>query len=265
MIGRQPLPDRFVEWNARWGAPFGLPAADGVPLHQRHTRPDPAYGPFAFQLHSGTRAFEYPWAYFAAGTGTGCRVLDVGGGMSGLQFVFALEGCAVVTVDPFDNDSGGWPATRWRVGPDLHERLNAVFGTRVRLVCSRLQQADLAPGSVDRVVCLSVLEHLPADDARDLVARAARLLAPGGLLVATVDLFLDLKPFGVLDRNGYGTNLDVCRLVDGTGLDLVQGDPRELYGFPEFDRDRLVARLPELYLSPTYPCVSQALVLRRPA
>jgi SAM-dependent methyltransferase len=263
VIGRQPLSAEHVEWNERWGAPFGLPAANGVSLHQRHMRPDAAYGPFAYQLHSGTRAVEYPWAYFATGAGAGCRVLDTGGGLSGLQFVFALEGCDVVNVDPCEPDSGGWPTTRWQVPPDLHDRLNELFGTGVRLIQKRLQDADLEAGSFDRVVCLSVIEHLHPADARDLLEHMVRLLAPGGLLVATIDLFLDLKPFGVLDRNGYGTNIDVYRLVDGLGVDLVGGDPRELHGFPEFDRDRIVDQIPELYLSPTYPCVSQTLVLRK--
>jgi SAM-dependent methyltransferase len=265
VIGRQPLPDEYVAWNSRWGVPFGLPAAAGVRLSQRLAEPRREYGPFAFQMYSGTRSFEYPWAYFAAAAGPGARVLDVGGGTSGLQFVLAQEGCEVVNVDPSVAESDGWPMAPWELSQDLYERLNRVFGTGVRLVQKRLQDAELAEGSFDRVVCLSVLEHIEADAARDVVEHAVRLLAPGGLLVATIDLFFDLRPFGVLDRNGYGTNLDVCRLIDGVGAELVQGDPRELYGFPEFDRDRLVDLLPELYMAPKYPCVAQALVLRKPA
>jgi hypothetical protein len=69
----------------------------------------------------------------------------------------------------------------------------------------------------------------------------------------------------VLDRNGYGTNIDIARLLDGLGLELVQGERSELFGFPEFDRDRLVELLPELYMSPSYPLVSQAMILRKPA
>jgi SAM-dependent methyltransferase len=263
VIGRRALPASQVEWNERWGAPFGTPAADGVLLHRRQSEPDAAYGPFAFQLFSGTRVFEYPWAYFAAAAGPGCRVLDVGGGMSGLQFVFASEGCRVVNVDPCETESGGWPTTRWQLPPGLHDRLNALFGTDVTLVERRLQDAGLDEGSFDRAVCLSVIEHLDPADGRDLLETMVRLLVPGGLLVATIDLFLDLKPFGVLDRNKYGTNVDVYRLLDGLDTDLVAGDPRELYGFPSFDRDRVVRLLPELLLSPDYPCLSQAVVLRR--
>jgi SAM-dependent methyltransferase len=232
-------------------------------LKQRHDRPDAGYGPFAFQLHSETRLFEYPWAFYAADVAPGMRLLDIGGCVGGMQFVFALEGCDVTNVDPCDNDSGGWPATRWPVGPELHERLNGVLGTDVKLVQKRVQDADLPVGGFDRVVCLSVIEHLAQQDARDLVAHAVRLLAPGGLFVATIDLFLDLKPFGVLTRNAYGTNLDVRALIDGLDAELVVGDKRELHGFAEFDRERIVEHVDEFYAPTGYPCLSQAIVLRK--
>jgi SAM-dependent methyltransferase len=264
VIGRRALPDEFADFNVRWGVPYGLPAATGVGLGRRHISPRPEFGPFAFQSHSGTRVFEYPWVFFAAQTAPGCRVLDVGGCVGGMQFVFALEGCRVVNVDPFEEHSGGWPTTPWPVGQDLHDRLNETFGTDVELVPKRLQDAGLAEDSFDRVVCVSVIEHLDQTDAEDLAAFAGQLLVPGGLLVTTVDLFLDVKPFGVLSRNGFGTNLDVAAIVAASGLELVVGERRELFGFPEFDQDRLVAQLDELLVSPTYPVVSQALVLRRP-
>jgi SAM-dependent methyltransferase len=264
VIGRRALPDKFADFNTRWGVPYGLPAASGVGLGRRHTSPRAEFGPFAFQSHSGTRVFEYPWVFFAADTSPGCRVLDVGGCVGGMQFVFALEGCEVVNVDPFEENSGGWPTTPWPVGPDLHERLNETFGTNVELVQKRIQDSGLVEGSFDRVVCVSVIEHLDQPDAEDLVEFAGRLLVPGGLLVATVDLFLDLKPFGVLSRNGFGTNVDVAAIVAASGLELVAGDRRELFGYPEFDLDGMVARLDELLVSPTYPVASQAIVLRKP-
>lgn len=263
MLGRLSMPPEFEEFNQKWGAPFGRPAATGVLLKQRHDRPDPGYGPFAFQLHSGTRTFEYPWAYHAARTAPGMRVLDVGGCVGGLQFVFALEGCAVTNVDPCDTESGGWPATRWPVGPELHERLNDTFGTSVELVQKRVQDADLPDGGFDRITCLSVIEHLAPGEAREMTEHMVRLLAPGGLLVATIDLFLDLEPFGVLSRNCYGTNIDIAALLDGLDAEVVSGDRRELFGFAEFDRDRIVAQLDELFLSPSYPCLTQTVVLRK--
>jgi SAM-dependent methyltransferase len=173
----------------------------------------------------------------------------------------------VVNVDPFEEGSVGWPSGsgHYSLGPDAHDRLNRAFGTDVELVQKRIQDCGLAEGSFDRVVCVSVIEHLDQDDARDLVEHAAALLAPSGLFVTTVDLFLDLKPFGVLARNFFGTNVDVAAAVDRSGLELVVGDRRELFGFSEFDRDRVVEHLDELLVSWRDPVVSQALVLRKPS
>jgi SAM-dependent methyltransferase len=263
VIGRRALPEAFVEFNSTWGVPFGKPAAIAVSLRQRHQAPTADYGPFAFQVPSGTRIFEYPWCVSALDTFPGCRVLDVGGCVSGLQFVLAQQGCRVVNVDPFEDGTDGWPMDYYTVTPELHERLNEAFGTGVELVTKRLADAGLAAGSFDRVLCLSVLEHLPQNEGQELLAAAGRLLAPGGLLVATIDLFLDVEPFGVLKRNGFGTNVDVAALVAHSGLHLVGGDPRELHGFAEFDPDSIVAHLDELLLPKTYPVLTQALVLRK--
>jgi hypothetical protein len=89
------------------------------------------------------------------------------------------------------------------------------------------------------------------------------LLRPGGRAVLTVDLFLDLPPFGVLERNTWGVNHDVAQLVKSSGLTLAEGDPRELLGCPEFDRERVVRLIPELFVSPAYPVMTQTLVLEK--
>ena len=267
MIGRRVLPAKYVEFNESWGAPGGHPVAAPVRRDIRLAQPRAEYGPFAYQLASGTREFEYPWTFFAADTSPGTRVLDVGGCVGGLQFVFALEGCEVVNADPFDEDGAGWPSGRNRepMTPELHARLNDLFGTDVRLVRSPVQDADLPDGSFDRAVCVSVLEHLGQARAESAAARIGQLLAPDGLFLTTIDLFLDLEPFGVLRRNLYGTNIDVAALVAASGLQLLSGDRRELFGFPEFDRDRLVSEVDDLLIAKHYPVVSQALVLRKPA
>jgi 2-polyprenyl-3-methyl-5-hydroxy-6-metoxy-1,4-benzoquinol methylase len=267
VIGRRALPDEYVEFNNTWGVPYGWPASRKVQAQQRLDEPRREYGPFAYQIASGTRIFEYPWAFQTANAAPGSRVLDVGGCVGGLQFVFALSGCKVVNVDPFDEGASGWPSgsARYTLSPGLHERLNEAFGTEVELVRQRIQETDLSDGSFDVAVSVSVLEHLGQSDAEQAAARVGRLLAPGGLFVATIDLFLDLEPFGVLHRNCYGTNIDVAALVARSGLTLVSGDPRELFGFPEFDRDRVVANLDDILVAERYPVVSQAIVLRRPA
>lgn len=274
MIGRKELPTAFTGWNEEWGAPFGylgnrdfregrepdgsLRLADSEPA-------SPEVGPFGFQPNSSTRIYEYPWAFFAAELEPGMRTLDIGGGVSGFQFVLAQQGCAVTNVDPTARaDYNTWSDPGFvGLSPERHALLNRIFGTDVRLVAERIQDADLEPGSFDRVFCLSVLEHVEPDEALQMLTSAAGLLRPGGRVLLTVDLFLDLRPFGVLTRNRWGINMDVGSLVKGSGLTLVYGDPRELLGMQEFDVDRVVRLLPELLIGASYPVLTQTLVLEK--
>jgi len=276
VIGRKQLPAEFEAWNEQWGAPFGYAgnrsykAGRGPYSSIRKALKDPAnpeFGPFGFQNNSYTRIYEYPWAFLTAKLEPGMRVLDVGGGISGFQYVAAKEGCEVVNVDPTARpDYNSWSDPGFvDLTPAQHDALNKVFDTNVRLVADRLQDTDLEKGSFDRIFCLSVLEHVDPDEADAVLAAAAKLLKPGGQAVLTVDLFLDLKPFGVLDRNQWGINHNVANLVKNSGLELVHGDPRELLGFPEFDLDRVVSLIPELLLSQAYPVMTQTLVLQRQA
>ncbi|MGW0520089.1 class I SAM-dependent methyltransferase [Crossiella sp. NPDC003009] len=269
MIGRKDLPAEYLAWNKRWGAPFGHGPARELSLRERFAHPDRAsLGPFAFQHPSLTRCFEYPWAFDTAQPEPGMRVVEVGGGLAGFQFVLAESGCAVTTVDPAATEgtsqwNGPTYQVSWALTPETHQQLNTTFGTEVRLIGDRLQDCALPDGTFDRVFCLSVLEHVPAKEARGMLERAVALLRPGGLLILTVDLFLDVRPFGVLTGNSWGGNLDLHELLTGLGADLVAGDKRELLGFPEFDFDRVVRLIPELLIG-AYPVLSQALALRRP-
>jgi 2-polyprenyl-3-methyl-5-hydroxy-6-metoxy-1,4-benzoquinol methylase len=273
MIARKKLPAEFEAWNEKWGAPYGyrgnrlyregnLPQSTTIEAISNPTDPD--YGPFAFQWNSDTRVFEYPWAFLTAKAEPGMRVLDIGGGVSGLQYVLDKGGCEVTNVDPsarpefrsgFSQDFG--------LNPDLHAALNTVFDTNVTLVADTIQDADLAPASFDRVFCLSVIEHITAEDGAQVMESIGRLLRPGGQGIFTVDLFFDLKPFGVLDRNVWGINHNIAELVKSSGLTMVDGDPRELLGFPEFDYDRVVSLIPELHLGNFYPTVPQTFVLEK--
>jgi len=275
MLARKDLPAEFAEWNARWGAPYGNRSARLIAEGKRPIqRPvealaDPSnedYGPFAFQYASGTRVHEYPWAFSAAALEPGMRVLDIGSGLSGLQFVVAQSGCSVVNVDPSARDDYNvWTDPGYLpLSLPEHQLLNDTFGTDVRLVAEKIQDASLEPESFDRVLCLSVLEHVSLEEGVEILAAAERLLRPGGRMVLTVDLFLDLKPFGVLEKNMWGINQDVGAAVAATGLVLESGDPREILGFPEFDLEHVVKSLPDILVSSMYPVMSQSLVLRKP-
>ncbi|MDQ1414173.1 MAG: hypothetical protein QOJ52_3592 [Acidimicrobiaceae bacterium] len=262
MIGRRLLPDRYLEWNERWGAPSGRP----VPAWKRRLpasgdRIARQAGPFSFQPNNSTRIWEYPWAFHAVPVTAGMRVVDLGGGLSGLQFVLARSGASVIDVDPFVDY--GTPGEYSAVDPAAFlDRLNRLFGTDVALRRSEISDAGLDSASVDVVYCLSTIEHLSAAAVGAALDEIRRVLRPGGHCVLTIDLFLDLTPFTTRLDNRWGTNVDVRALVQASGLDLVYGNPAELAGFAEFDADAVQANLSE-YLIGIYPGMAQCLILRK--
>lgn len=262
MIGPIVLPPGYDEWNQKWHAPHGRDVPEAlrkVPdLWRWRTR---YAGPFAFQANNSTRRFEYPWAYHAVPIKAGTVAVDLGGGVSGFPFTIASAGASVVNVDPF-LDYGSSVDYRYVDPPLLIERLNRVLGTAVRLIPRDLVGAALPGASVDVVYCISMLEHLDLEARAEALGEVGRILKPGGHLVLTVDLFLDLVPFTRRATNRYGTNVDVAEIVDQSGLSLVEGRRAELFGYPEFDAGHVQSRLSE-FLIGTYPALAQCLVLAR--
>lgn len=98
---------------------------------------------------------------------------------------------------------------------------------------------DIAPGSLDAVLCLDVLEHLV--DPWRTAQRLASLLAPGGVLVASLpnirndrvlrDLLLrgkwEYRDDGILDRTHlrFFTHDTAVALVAGAGLTVEAVQP----------------------------------------
>ena len=165
------------------------------------------------------------------------KVVDVGSGAAGFQFVLADAGLDVLSVDPLVNPSG---TVNWQFENDDFHRLNQAFGSKVRFIRKYLEDAALESESVDRVFAVSVLEHLSDASLTSLVMEVARILKPGGAFVATIDLFLDCHPFTRVERNEFGRNVSVKRVIEESGLTLESGLPRELFGFDEFDADRIL-------------------------
>ena len=260
MLARRDLPPAYADWNRRWAAPFGSHWTRRIG-RRWWTWPVAAslVGPFAFQGNNDTRAFGYPWAFETLEPRAGLNVLEIGGSLSGFQFVLDRAGCRVVNVDPATESAAFWPLDR-----PTFDLLNRRFGTRVVLQQSTIQDAGLPSNHFDRVVSISVIEHIPEKDIVALLEHVRRVLKPGGRFVMTIDLFLDLAPFTDATQNKFGTNVSVEWLVRESGLDLVHGEPRELYGFPAFDLARIMAQKDAYYVGRGWPTMIQALVLAKP-
>jgi SAM-dependent methyltransferase len=216
-------------------------------------------GPFGFQPNNTTRRFEYPWAWQVRPVQATETVVEIGGGLGGLQFVLSRAGASVINVDPGEAAEGrGWPVT-----PEAIAHLNRAFRTSVRLIPTTLQAASLPDESVDAIYSISTIEHIPKSEMPSMCAEIFRILKPGGRIVLTIDLFLDVEPFGSRPENQFGTNIDVWNLIAMTGFDIEVGDPASICGSPEFEPARILDRLPDLTLG-GYPALVQAVVLRKP-
>jgi SAM-dependent methyltransferase len=265
VIGRRDNP----QWNAfnhQWGIPKGhnTPSRNFLErisrlLHNRVWQAR-AIGPFGFQPdNNATRIFEYPWAIHVVPIEAEQTVVDLGGSLGGMQFVLSKMGCKVINVDPSDSASMGWP-----VDENTIALLNRAFGTNVELRKTFLQDAELGTDSIDRIYCISTIEHVPTDQLPALAHEIGRILKPGGLAVLTIDLFYDLSPFTTRKSNLHGSNIDVRTFVANTGMELQIGEPSELVGYPEFDPETILSRAMEFVQGDIALNTTQALVLRKP-
>lgn len=261
MLARRELPQEYAEWNRKWGAPHGRHSPGAIVLKRLSDhRFRKFHGPFAFQGNTTTRSYEYPWAYHQlAHLGTS-RIIEIGGAMSGLQFVLAKLGHEVHNVDPFCDYGKG----EYDIDPvAYHSALNRAFGTDVKLHRATLPEAHLA-GSFSAAICVSTLEHLAPESIQATLEALKTLLRPGGLVVLTVDLFLNLTPFCARTSNTWGTNTSVAWLENLLGYTMVSGDRSELYGYEEFSTERILSQLEQYAIGVGYPQLAQLVVFRAP-
>lgn len=261
MFAPKHLPAEFKRWNELWGAPMGHPNSDRILQLDRLHALDRfrLAGPFAYQQNNSTRWFEYPWVWSQIDHTRSSTVADVGAGLTGMQFVLSREGHVVYSVDPgHASESYQWGSMRVELN-----QLNSAFHASVRPLGVPLEEAEFARDSLDYVLCLSTIEHLTEGAAVRLLQAAALVLRPGGRLICTVDLFLNLEPWTSRTSNRWGGNLDIARLIAAEPrLTLVVGDRSQLLGFDEFDKQLVLERLAD-YLVGDYPCLAQCFVLEK--
>lgn len=257
MLAPRKLPREFAKWNRRWHAPLGRYDLIARRLGRRNSLAMRYRGPFGYQTNNSTRVYEYPWAYHQISKlRRPLRIVELGAGLSGLQFVLAQEGHRVTNVDPGLAAAG----VGFALDQQLHRKLCCTFRSPVELVSATLGRASIPDGSVDVLLSISALEHFAVEDVEELTIHARRVLHKGGVVILTVDLFLDLHPFGYARSNMYGRNVDLRDLLERASLDLLTGNREELFGFAEFDPRQILSRLSTYHLGTGYPALAQCLV-----
>lgn len=252
------IPEQYAAWNREHGAPSGKFREKRIFL-KPYVSADRWLrwaGPFSIQGNNSSRMFEYPWAYWATSLCPGKEILEIGGGLSGFQFVLDQAGCHVTNLDP------GMEQLNFLCNQEMLGKLNRIFRTSVKLVNEPAESAEFPPNHFDRIFSISVLEHFSPVQLEKTMQSIRRWLKPGGFLVCTIDLFLNLCPFTERQSNEYGINQNIFNLVRDSGLELEVGNRDELYGFPEFDAGAILANLEKYWLG-SYPTLTQCLVLRK--
>jgi SAM-dependent methyltransferase len=260
MLAPHQIPDKYANWNRDHHAPWGRRGKRLIKMFGPRNRAVAGYlGPYSWQKNNSLRVFEYPWAYEQLrGIGAGLSVIDVGAGLAGFQFSLGQAGYAVHAVDPGMAAKG----RGWDLDPEQHAFLTEVYNAPVTLHPTTLAGAGLRDRSIDALVSISTIEHFAEEDLAEFASEARRVLRPGGHIVLTIDLFLDVAPFTSRARNEYGANFDVKHLLDQVGATLVKGEPTALVGFEDFDPDRVQSNLSQYLIGSTYPALSQCLVAR---
>lgn len=233
------LPIKFLRWNQKWGAPFDCM--------------------FAYQGNNVTRYYEYPWAFHAIKLKRGMRVLDFGGGLCGFQFVLSKCGLVTHNVDPGLESKG----IGWSVNERSIRRLNKKFGTSVKLYNNFIEKANLPSNYYDVIYSISVFEHLTKNELLEAMKHIKRVLKPGGYLVMTVDLFPNVYPFTKKKTNRWGRNVSIKKLIETSGLKIIKGDKKELYGFREFNKDNILENLQKYFIGSNYPTLIQTIILKK--
>jgi 2-polyprenyl-3-methyl-5-hydroxy-6-metoxy-1,4-benzoquinol methylase len=186
--------------------------------------------------------------------------LEIGGGVSGLQFVLSRIGCSVVNVDPGQEEM----RSAWSYDKKDFAELNQRFGTNVEMCPTTIDNAGLEDKTFDCAYSISVLEHLSSSAISTIMTHVWRCLKPGSRFVLTIDLFLNLEPFTRRSQHEYGTNINIKWLLDQASFYLEKGNTRELFGFDEFNAESIQSNLAEYLIAVDYPALAQCFVLRKP-
>lgn len=185
-LSPDPVPNRYLK-GADWADPrytglrerfnglYGVEMA-GEPHPFGSTRPETI-------VTHWSREWEYPWTVLNGRFEAGMRVADLGCGGSPLLILLVRKlGCVGVGIDlnltsaTGKNNLRGFARPAAELYPEIEWRLRSMDDT------------GLDDASMDRVACVSVLEHVGERVAASTFREMARVLKPGGLALLTTDV-----------------------------------------------------------------------------
>lgn len=103
----------------------------------------------------------------------GMKVLELGSGIGSIAIQLAIQGCEVTASD-VNKTLRDFSKFRWDI---IQNQLSSRIGT-IKFVADGWKKTE--DGTLDAVVAMDVIEHLPKADAMQFVEHVGRLLKPGG-------------------------------------------------------------------------------------
>lgn len=139
---------------------------------------------------NGTRCWEYPWLLENGGFEKGLKCLDAGCGQSPIPAYLYGLGCEAHGLDYLQGEKGNYPKT-YGVPREWEKK----WAGKIQYHHGTMFEAPFPDNTFDRITCISVLEHIlsPRQPHAHFpcLKELRRILKPGGLLIVTVDYFVN--------------------------------------------------------------------------
>ncbi len=179
-IKEEALSDEFMKINramAQLTATYNLPDHSDV----NRARFPWSTGVLEYPEFYAARLWEYPYAILSTNLEPGMKCVDLGCGMTSFTiYLKDVVQCEMIGVDP-DLFPSGVKYKGHGVSAEFVDR------TGLNIVKGGIESIPLPSDSVDRLFCLSVIEHLRYDNIRRGAREIARVLKPGGKAILTID------------------------------------------------------------------------------
>ena len=179
-------PNRFLS-GADWSDPrYRTLMREMAVIYRDEMRGQPhpfgARNPESIVTH-WSREWEYPWAVINAEARFGMHIVDLGcGGSPLLPYLSRRVGCICTGVEVnFISPTGKHTLRGFAQDP-------SVAYPEITWLRESMAELSLADQSQDRVLCISVMEHVEPAVARATLAETYRVLRPGGRALLTTDV-----------------------------------------------------------------------------
>ena len=185
-----------------------------------------------------TRGWEYPWVEEMLKRLTPGSIADCGCGSSPFTTYLAGKGYKVTAIDNFS-------ATASETNKEFvkNNKDTVTFND------SNLLDINMDSGSVDSVICISVMEHIADTELsqRKALSEMCRIVRPGGHIIVTNDTFLNKEI-----ADWWNPPEDARWAVENFDVDLLDPTMRDFKKEDLMFEDDLFIIPPELYISAGY-------------